>query len=343
MATVPNSNDMTGSRSLVAPQFDSTTQPTRTRLSHSRSRHELLDQVYRELTKTTDAVAFHAILDRWIANLREVRLHADARQWMDWVASCRDHRLRELLLEDPFTRRSCEKPRGYSGDAVLLDFIYGVEEDWPEPEMSKVGKIIFDYTTRSAAPEGVRARRAYIAQQIDDLASKKDQPCILSVASGHFREALLCQSLKRRKLGRVVALDADPQSLEVVERDYGRWGVETLPTNVKSLLRGQSYPDQFDLIYSLGLFDYLKESTSRRLIHHLFGALNPGGRLVVANFLPGIKDVGYMEAFMDWKLLYRNRRQMIEMTMDIPEDQVANINLKAEENRNIIFLEVTRC
>lgn len=343
MATVPNSNDMTGTRSVIPAQYDSTAHSSRPRLAHSRSRYELLDRVYLELTNTTDTVAFHAILDRWIANLREIRLNADARQWMDWVESCREHRLRELLLEDPFTRRSCEKPRGYAGDAVLLDFIYGVEEDWPEPEMSKFGKIIFDYTTRSAAPEGVRTRRAYIAQQIDDLATRKNQPCILSVASGHFREALLSHSLKRRKLGRVVALDADPQSLEVVERDYGRWGVETLPTNVKSLLTGQPYPDQFDLIYSLGLFDYLKESTSRKLIQHLFGALNPGGRLIVANFLPGIKDVGYMEAFMDWNLRYRNRRQMIEMTMDIPEDQVANINLKAEENRNIIFLEVTRC
>jgi extracellular factor (EF) 3-hydroxypalmitic acid methyl ester biosynthesis protein len=342
MATVPNSDDLAGTRSVIPPRFESTPHTSRPRLAHSRSRHELLDQVYFELAKTTDAVVFHAILDRWIENLREVRLHADSKQWLDWVESCRQHRLRDLLMEDPFTRRSCEKPRGYSGDAVLLDFIYGVEEDWPEPEMSKLGKIIFDYTTRSAAPEGVRTRRAYIAQQIDALATQKNHPSILSVAAGHFREALLCQSLKRRKLGRVVALDADPQSLEVVEHDYGRWGVEILPTNVRSLLTGVALPEQFDLIYSLGLFDYLRESTSRKLINHLFRSLNPGGRLVVANFLPGIKDVGYMEAFMDWNLIYRNRRQLVEMTMDIPEDEVANINLKAEENRNILFLEVTK-
>ena len=103
-------------------------------------------------------------------NLQQVRVHADDAVWMDWVR-CRNHPLRELFLEDPFTRRSCEKPRGYAGDAVLLDYIYGVEENWPEPEMSSLGQMIFEYTP---FPAGRRASPSSIHRTSnDDLAERK--------------------------------------------------------------------------------------------------------------------------------------------------------------------------
>ena len=34
------------------------------------------------------------------------------------------HPLGELLHRDPFTRRGFDKPRGYAGDAVLIDYLY---------------------------------------------------------------------------------------------------------------------------------------------------------------------------------------------------------------------------
>jgi hypothetical protein len=74
----------------------------------------------------------------------------------------------------------------------------------------------------------------------------------------------------------------------------------------------------------------------------MFQMLRPGGRLVVANFLPGVRDVGYMEAYMDWNLIYRTRRDMIDLTMEIPETEIDSITLFSEENQNIIFLDVTK-
>jgi hypothetical protein len=34
--------------------------------------------------------------------------------------------------------------------------------------------------------------------------------------------------------------------------------------------------------------------------------LKPGGRLLVANFLHDLPNVGYMESFMGWPLIYRS-------------------------------------
>jgi len=68
----------------------------------------------------------------------------------------------------------------------------------------------------------------------------------------------------------------------------------------------------------------------------------PGGQLVVANFMPGIRDVGYMEAFMDWRLIYRTRHDMTDLTMEIEEPEIRDLSLFTEESRNIIFLRLTK-
>ncbi|MGH7200715.1 MAG: class I SAM-dependent methyltransferase, partial [Planctomycetaceae bacterium] len=163
-----------------------------------------------------------------------------------------------------------------------------------------------------------------------------------SIAAGHLREASLAAAVKRRKLGRLAALDADPISLDKVRRDYGHYGVETVAAHLRRLLTGQLQLGTFDLVYSTGLLDYLNDSAAARLVTVMFDMLRPGGRMVVANFLPGVRDTGYMEAFMDWQLIYRTRRDMVGLTLDVPEDQIRELTLFAEEHRNIIFLQVTK-
>ena len=117
---------------------------------------------------------------------------------------------------------------------------------------------------------------------------------------------------------------------------------ETVAANVRRLIAGKLTLDPFDLIYSTGLFDYVGPAAGRRLVSVMFQLLQSGGRLLIANFLPGIRDAGYMEAFMDWQLVYRTRQEMIDLTMEIPQSEIRDIRLMAEENQNIIFIEVRR-
>ncbi len=64
--------------------------------------------------------------------------------------------------------------------------------------------------------------------------------------------------------------------------------------------------------------------------------------MIVANFLPGVRDIGYMETFMDWQLIYRSRRDMVDLTMDIPEEEVEEVRIVSEDCRNIVFLELRK-
>ncbi len=80
----------------------------------------------------------------------------------------------------------------------------------------------------------------------------------------------------------------------------------------------------------------------RHLVRAMHRLVRPGGSLLVANFLPGVRDTGYMEAFMDWKLVYRSRRDMVALTDDIPESEIKSVELWSEEALNVIFVRVTR-
>jgi extracellular factor (EF) 3-hydroxypalmitic acid methyl ester biosynthesis protein len=192
------------------------------------------------------------------------------------------------------------------------------------------------------ACQGVRTRRAIVAATIDRLAEERPRPRVLSIAAGHLREASLSVAVRRRKVGRLVALDSDAESLAEVRQSYGALGVETQHASFKALLEPGGHAGHFDFVYSMGLFDYVSARSGRRLVNAMHRMLRPGGSLLVANFLPGVPDIGYMEAFMDWKLVYRSRLDMVDLTHDLPEAEIKSVELWSEEAVNIVFLRVTR-
>jgi extracellular factor (EF) 3-hydroxypalmitic acid methyl ester biosynthesis protein len=299
----------------------------------------LLNQVYGKITEGHVGEG----MSNLVSGLMLRRQNSSDQEWAEFVSMCLHHPIKELVHQDPFTHRAFTKPRGYAGDAVLLDYIYGREEHWPLPEgISDLGRQIFEYTTAAHAPEGVRARREFIANLLDQMVEAQDRPHVLSIAAGHLREVILSSAVRRRKLGRFVALDSDIGSLEEVDRCYSCYGVEVVPASIRQLLSHKAVQGDFDLVYSTGLFDYLQASTAQRLTSTMFEMLRPRGRLLVANFLPGIADIGYMESFMDWKLLYRTRHEMLEVSAGIPQADIRDIRIFTEENQNIIFLQITK-
>jgi hypothetical protein len=302
-----------------------------------------LDDVHLRLISSQDQPELvQRALDELFLGLRTRRLNSSREEWQACVQLCRRHPLMKVIHQDPFTYRAFSKPRGYAGDAVMMDYIYGREERWTPPEAEPLGHQIFDYTTSAPASEGVRARRAFVAEMIDRLAERVYRPEVMAIAAGHLREADLSSAVRRGRIRRFVALDADAKSLAEVDRAYGHLGAITVPVNFRRLLTGKITLGNFHLVYSTGLFDYLEQPVAQRLVRTMFRMLRPRGRLMVANFLPGVRDIGYMEAYMDWQLVYRSRQDMIDLTAEIPESEIRDIRLTSEDQRNIIFLEVRK-
>lgn len=303
----------------------------------------LLDEVQEDLISPgVEPSRIEGAIDRLFRGLRELRLASSPEQWNRLIRVGRAHQLRQLVHQDPFTSRAFYKPRGYAGDALMMDYIYGREEDWSPPPASDLGAAIYRYTTDAPASAGVRERRCYIVEMLDELGRIRDDACVLSIASGHLREAGLSLAMRRNRFARFVAIDADAESLEEIRQRYGKHNIETVAANVRRMLTGRLDLGSFDCIYSTGLYDYLADSTARRLTANLFDCLRPQGRLVIANFLPAVRDVGYMEMFMDWHLVYRTRSQMMALADDIAQSHVSEIRLVAECNENVVIMEMTK-
>lgn len=279
---------------------------------------------------------------RFQALLYEQRRRSTADEWRRFVADeVLMHRLRDVLHSDPFTYRAFSKPRGYAGDAVMMDYIYGYHDADAARLPPTAGKI-FDFVTHTPAPQAVRFRRGVLAETIDDCAQQAAHPIeVVALAAGHLRELDLCASPKSGQ-AKVLAIDQDEQSLEQVERDYSRYGVETRAASVRSILANRSHIPECDLIYTAGLYDYLPDAAATRLTTLMFHSLRPGGTLLIANFLPDILDVGYMESMMDWHLIYRTDADMRRLINDISASGVHRVDQFHDPFDNVTFLQMLK-
>src|SRR5262249_46451674 len=113
-----------------------------------------------------------AALDELFDDLN-FRLQDDPDTWADYARACLNHPIRALLHQDPFTFRAFSKPRGYAGDAVMMDYIYGLGEAGSAArEATPLGRALFRYMDTRPSARAVRFRRYLIATLIDRLPSR---------------------------------------------------------------------------------------------------------------------------------------------------------------------------
>ena len=278
-------------------------------------------------------------MDELVSRLRVKYSSMLEDRWRHYVTEVLlPHPIRNFLHDDPFTYRAFSKPRGYAGDAVMIDMIYAAENREPLDDSS--GRFVTRYTTDGSAPHGVRNRRRKLAALLDEVIDRRPDARVLALAAGHLREMDLARNAVEAFRGEIIAFDQDAESLTVVERDYSSRGVRTLHASVKHLLVGKIDLRGFDLVYAAGLFDYLSQPIAKALCERMFDMLSPGGRLLIANFVPDIPDVGYMESFMDWHLVYRDEVAMRDLAAGIPRQRMADLDISFDVTRNIVYLSL---
>jgi extracellular factor (EF) 3-hydroxypalmitic acid methyl ester biosynthesis protein len=282
-------------------------------------------------------------LDDLCAGLTDVRESVGCAEWPAFTRSVRGVPLMDLLHEDPLTRRAFQKPRGYAGDAVMMDYVYGLHA-YVEAAAgaSPLGKDIFEWVRNRPASRGVRFRREHIAHLIDALADGSSQPHVLALAAGHLREIEESTAARTGRVGRFVALDPDRESLREVTARYGHLGVETVNGSVRDLFARNIPLGRFDFVYAAGLYDYLSNPMAQVLTGRMFDLTNPGGQLLIPNFAPCCPDRAYLETFMAWDLMYRDEFDMARLLEQIPSKRIASYDIYSDPSGSIVYLLVKK-
>lgn len=277
--------------------------------------------------------AFRLLTPPLSALWSEARATGRADEMLQW---CRQHPLHGLVQQDPFTQRAASKPRGYAGDAVMMDFIY---TGAPPADTSAAGADVFHATTCAGMGLSVRYRRQLLKSLIDDTVVNHEAPRLLSVASGHCRELEGSLAETPHFAGEFVALDQDPLSCAEVARVHAAHRVRVINQGVRELANGKLEAElgRFDLIYSAGLYDYLPDVLATRLTRRLLAMLRPGGRLLLANFVPNGSGRGYMEVFMDWTLILRHEAALRALAESAGAGRIATFH---DPHRNVVYADL---
>jgi SAM-dependent methyltransferase len=290
----------------------------------------------------TDLETLEAIPTVWapfVLATEQLRRAAGAATWHHRL---RNHRLAALLRQEPATDWAFRKPRGYPGDAHLIDFLY--EHPAVQGELAAatpLGRALHAMVLASPAPVAVQERRRLLARLLDATAERVGRPEALVLACGHLREADHAASLDR--YDRIVALDQDSASIAEMRRSHADLpALVTVEASIGRMIVRPLVHGRFDLIYAAGLYDYLDDTTAARLTRGMFSALKPGGRLLFANFCTGIADYGFMDAFMDWRLILRDEAEMQVLIDALPSDEIAQSMLFRGLNRAVIYALVQK-
>lgn len=238
-------------------------------------------------------------------------------------------KLNHLIYQAPFADRVFNKPLGYAGDFEMMNLIYKQEN---------IGKSLFArclqrYYINEPAAVAVRNRADYligvILNELKNSNTKKPFR-MLSVACGPAMEwqRLLPELGELDKQVNVDLLDQDKQALLSTQNRL-RYLQSKHPSSVnfqfinkaiKNIIVRGTECDEYDLIYSAGLFDYLSDPVAFTAAKQLFNSLRPGGKLIIGNFNVGNPNQVVMDYALDWELIYRSEEELLSLFKNIGGD-----------------------
>jgi hypothetical protein len=91
-----------------------------------------------------------------------------------------------------------------------------------------------------------------------------------------------------------------------------------------------------------GITELLDDRRCERLVFRLFQALRPGGRLLLANFRPGVPAIGFLEGLLDWHPRYRQDAQMLSLLDGVDYNEIASARVFHDVGQRVAFLEAVK-
>jgi len=238
----------------------------------------------------------------------------------------------EWFYQSEIMMKGFKKVRGYPGDFEMMNFVYNncIVSD------AKMGMYFDKFLLNSPYAAGVRGRKnkmvEILERKFNALNSDKSSFKLLNLACGPSREIqeLFSKEIKIKSKTDYICLDLDKEAL-----DFSKQALNNVPANVKMkflqenilelLKRPEDYQAKLgncDIVYSIGLADYLPDKIMKKMINACFSFLKPHGTVILAfkiterdPFAPVPPDW-----FCDWKFVPRSENDA--------EELITNSNIK---------------
>ena len=245
-------------------------------------------------------------------------------------------------------KRAFEKPRGYPGDYRMLEIVYD-----NKPISKNIGVYFDNYFLKNPYAIAVRIRKDRLREMLINFLNetKLSKASILNIACGPCREIKeLLPDLKTQNTIVFACLDWDEEALKFSQDSLMplkpknvefKFIKEDIMNIIKNANVVQSLGKQ-NLIYSIGLIDYLPDIALQKLIFILYQLLQKDGKLILTHknrekTFPPIPP----DWFCDWKFVSRNKEEVIKLFYD---SEISDFSLSTESDdfEYIYYFTITK-
>jgi len=255
--------------------------------------------------------------------------------------------LGHFIYQSTAFRRAFEKPHGYPGDYKTLELVY---DDRVVSE--GIGKYLDRYGINAPYSQAIRMRKNLMRDLLQEFISKSTAPelHILNLASGGCREIreLYTRELPSTRKVHFVCIDQDERALnfsreKLSELENQTIDVKLVQGNILKLDSIEVGPPQgFDMIYSIGIADYLQDRMLKKIFQDSFKKLAVGGTLVVAYKDKDRHKPVAFHWYGDWYFIPRNEQELLTLVYEsLPKENIT-IDIKREPSGIIFFALLTK-
>jgi SAM-dependent methyltransferase len=255
------------------------------------------------------------------------------------------HEKTNSILSKSYCINRCRTwPQGQQGDYKTLELAYR-----NTPLSDGIGYYLDLCLLNTPLAEAVRNRIKKLEEMLREEISKRKQPSLLNIACGSCRELMGIVPEIRDSGAKIICIDNDNDALSFAQDRLSYAGilpqVELRKYNALRMFDDEMNMMEFgkqDIIYSVGLFDYLPDDFLIKLLRALYNLLNPGGKLIAA-----FKDAKRYRAqdfhwIVDWDGFLQRTQDDFERLFQqagIPDNA---LSMSREKTDVIIFYTVTK-
>ncbi|MFA5286787.1 MAG: class I SAM-dependent methyltransferase [Candidatus Omnitrophota bacterium] len=293
-------------------------------------------------------------LDSCLSKVWETVKHFDKPTYKLHQEYCQ--RIMSPLIEEgiEINKHLYEKPFGYPGDYVMMNYIYNYHDKNYLGDTS-YQRLLNNYACNISISKSNIIRKNFIKRKILETVKTADKTRISSIGSGPARELIeLLKEGKIKKNIEFVCLDFEKKAL-----DYVRSEIDTIDEKyrknlhvsyihkdiidfIADILENKERDKHFDLIYVAGVFDYLSNRICSKLTKKLYGLLNKNALLIICNISSkNLKHRAYYEFLGNWVMIHKSQEEMLAWTHDL--NDVEEIKFEQPiEGANYLFLSIKR-
>ena len=222
-----------------------------------------------------------------------------------------------VLRHSWFVDHARGRPSGFPGDYEMLLRLY----DRKTPAKGLGGYIdlcLVDIPLAQAVRTRLDGVRDFLLRELD---RRTGDVRILDIACGPCREFIDWPKRSVARRVEVTAIDSDPRALEYLEQhvvDQIRPGIELAPTRYNALRTRSAAMNRkrfgtFDIIYSVGLCDYLSDEHLEGMLSAWRETLSEGGVMYVAFKDCRKYDKTPYQWHLDWFFLQRTEEDVRDL------------------------------